>query len=68
MPVNRSECEFCIYHAQTALKRLSMTGGRPELNAGGRSYTAKALHQVANKGEGGTGGRHRPWAQPPLTP
>lgn len=51
MPVNRAECEFCIYHAQSALRRLSLNGGRPELQAGGRSYTTKALAQVAKRGE-----------------
>ena len=54
MPINRSECEFCIYHAQTALRRLSLNGGRPELQAGGRSYTTKAMAQVAMRGEDST--------------
>ncbi len=51
MPANRSECEYCVFHAQTALRRLSKTGGRPDLARGGRSYSTKAMHQVAKRGE-----------------
>ncbi len=53
MPVNKAECEFCIFHAQAALRRLSLTGGRPELQAGGRSYSTKIMHEVAKRGRGG---------------
>ncbi len=56
MPVNRAECEYCIHHAQTALKKLNMTGSRPELQGGGRSYMAKSLHMVARRGEREGGG------------
>ncbi|GAX84370.1 hypothetical protein CEUSTIGMA_g11792.t1 [Chlamydomonas eustigma] len=62
VPVNRSECEYCIYHAQTALRKLNMTGSRPELVAGGRSYTTKAIQQVAKRGPDLTRPSPRPLA------
>lgn len=45
--VNRSECEYCLYHAKAALKQLSSR--RPDVQ--GLSLFERQLKPVVDKGE-----------------
>ncbi|KAJ9514682.1 hypothetical protein QJQ45_028439 [Haematococcus lacustris] len=47
--VNRSQCEFCVHHAKTALKQLQAK--RPELSGAGRSLFERQLVPIVNKAE-----------------
>ncbi|GFH26659.1 Mcm10 domain-containing protein, partial [Haematococcus lacustris] len=47
--VNRSQCEFCVHHAKTALRQLQAK--RPELSGAGRSLFERQLVPIVNKAE-----------------
>jgi hypothetical protein len=46
--VNRSECEYCLYHAKAALKQYS--NRRPDVH--GQSFFERQLKPVVDKGKG----------------
>ena len=48
MPVNKSECKYCPFHAQAMLRKLQ-SNPRPEL--GGRSIIERSLKQSVAKGQ-----------------